>query len=255
MHYHNFLLKNYYGEPAVDIDKTITKLIESFEEIKLFVTDIKPLLLNLTDSSNVVFEGAQGTMLDIDHGTYPFVTSSNTTLSGLISGTGLNINRINYSLGITKAYTTRVGNGPFPSEQSNEIGNNLAKWGGEVGATTGRPRRCGWLDIKVLKQAIELNSINGIALTKLDVLDKFEKIKICVDYDIDNYNSYQTNNMKYIDVSGWMESTVGVTKFNELPKNAQSYIKLIEELSNKPIDLISTGPSRKDIIVLKDIFK
>tara|TARA_B100000686_G_C16806536_1_gene991283 strand:+ start:19592 stop:20848 length:1257 start_codon:yes stop_codon:yes gene_type:complete len=252
MDYHNFLLKNYYNHPIVDVEKTFESLVDNYEKIKKFVIDIKPLLLNLTNSSNVLFEGAQGAMLDIDHGTYPYVTSSNTTFAGLLSGTGINVNRINYSLGIMKAYTTRVGNGPFPSELLNEIGDNLANWGGEVGATTGRARRCGWLDIKVLKNSIELNSINGIALTKIDVLDKFEKIKICIDYDMDD--NYTARNIKFMEINGWMKSTVGVTKFNNLPKNAQKYVELIESLSERPIDLISTGPSRNDIIEIKDIF-
>ncbi|MBH44158.1 MAG: adenylosuccinate synthase [Gammaproteobacteria bacterium] len=252
MDYHNFLLKNYYNQPIVDVEKTFESLVDNYEKIKKFVIDIKPLLLNLTNSSNVLFEGAQGAMLDIDHGTYPYVTSSNTTFAGLLSGTGINVNRINYSLGIMKAYTTRVGNGPFPSELLNEIGDNLANWGGEVGATTGRARRCGWLDIKVLKNSIELNSINGIALTKIDVLDKFEKIKICIDYDMDD--NYTARNIKFMEINGWMKSTVGVTKFNNLPKNAQKYVELIESLSERPIDLISTGPSRNDIIEIKDIF-
>tara|TARA_B100001750_G_scaffold228014_1_gene222134 strand:- start:547 stop:1797 length:1251 start_codon:yes stop_codon:yes gene_type:complete len=250
MDYHNFLLENYYKQPTIDAKKTIEKLISLFNTIKSYVIDVKPLILDLTKHSNILFEGAQGTMLDIDHGTYPFVTSSNTTLSGLISGTGIGVDKINYSLGITKAYTTRVGNGPFPSELKDETGRNLAEWGGEIGATTGRARRCGWLDTKILNQAIELNNINGIALTKLDVLDKLEKIKICVDYE-----NFDVNQVDFVEIKGWKESTRGITKFSELPKNAQQYIKKIEELSNTSVDLISTGPSREDIIELKDIFK
>ncbi|MEC9206128.1 MAG: adenylosuccinate synthase [Pseudomonadota bacterium] len=249
MTYHNFLLKDYYKLPTVDIDQTIEKLSSIFETIKDCVIDVKPLILNLAKDSNVLFEGAQGTMLDIDHGTYPFVTSSNTTLSGLISGTGIGIDKINYSLGITKAYTTRVGNGPFPSELKDKTGKNLAKWGGEIGATTGRARRCGWLDIKILNEAIELNNINGIALTKLDVLDNLNNIKICIDY-----KDINSDNVTFVEMEGWKESTIGITEFSNLPKNAKLYIQKIEELSNTSVDLISTGPSRKDIIQLKNIF-
>jgi len=250
MTYHNFLLKNYYNVSTVNIDQAIEKLRSIFKTIQDYVIDVKPLILNLAKNSNVLFEGAQGTMLDIDHGTYPFVTSSNTTLSGLISGTGIGVDKINYSLGITKAYTTRVGNGPFPSELKDTTGKNLAEWGGEVGATTGRARRCGWLDIKILNQAIELNNINGIALTKLDVLDKLDNIKICIDY-----KNIESNKVTFVEMDGWNESTVGITEFSRLPKNAKLYIQKIEELSNRPIDLISTGPSRKDIIQIKNIFE
>ena len=255
MNYHNFLLKEYYKSSTISIDTVLEKLIPIFEEIRSYVCDVAPLILELNKDSNIIFEGAQGTMLDIDHGTYPFVTSSNTTMSGAISGTGIGVDKINYSLGITKAYTTRVGHGPFPTELHDQLGLDIAKWGGEVGATTGRARRCGWLDLKILKQSVELNRINGIALTKLDVLDNLEKIKICIDYGPIDYQTFNTSDMKYIEMEGWKSSTVGITNYDELPENAKKYIKTIEEISKTKVVMISTGPSRDQIIVLEDIFK
>ena len=255
MNYHNFLLKEYYKSSTISIDTALEKLIPIFEEIRSYVCDVAPLILELNKDSNIIFEGAQGTMLDIDHGTYPFVTSSNTTMSGAISGTGIGVDKINYSLGITKAYTTRVGHGPFPTELHDQLGLDIAKWGGEVGATTGRARRCGWLDLKILKQSVELNRINGIALTKLDVLDNLEKIKICLDYGPIDYETLNTSDMKYIEMEGWKSSTVGITNYDELPENAKKYIKTIEEISKTKVVMISTGPSRDQIIVLEDIFK
>lgn len=255
MNYHNFLLKEYYKSSTISIDTVVEKLIPIFEEIRSYVCNVAPLILELNKDSNIIFEGAQGTMLDIDHGTYPFVTSSNTTMSGAISGTGIGVDKINYSLGITKAYTTRVGHGPFPTELHDQLGLNIAKWGGEVGATTGRARRCGWLDLKILKQSVELNRINGIALTKLDVLDNLEKIKICIDYGPIDYQTFNTSDMKYIEMEGWKSSTVGITNYDELPENAKKYIKTIEEISKTKVVMISTGPSRDQIIVLEDIFK
>ena len=198
-----------------------------------------------------MFEGAQGTMLDVDHGTYPYVTSSNTTLSGVISGTGINMGLINYGLGITKAYSTRVGHGPFPSELNNELGERIGKIGGEVGATTGRTRRCGWLDLKVLKKAIQINNLSGIALTKIDVLDHFDKISICTNYGSINYETFEVEDLEFITLPGWESSTVGITEFNSLPKNAKAYIETIEKLTDTPIDIISTGPARNEIIQKK----
>jgi adenylosuccinate synthase len=255
MEYHNFLLKEYYKTDTVSIDSVLEKLIPIFDRIRLFVCDVIPLILDLNKKSNIIFEGAQGTMLDIDHGTYPYVTSSNTTLPGLISGTGIGVDKVDYSLGITKAYTTRVGHGPFPTELHDQLGLDIAKWGGEVGATTGRARRCGWLDLKILRQSIELNRINGIALTKLDVLDNLEKIKICIDYGEIDYETFQTSDMEYIEIDGWKTSTVGITEYEQLPTNAKKYIKTIEEISKTKIVMISTGPSRDQIISLEDIFE
>ena len=252
--YHNFLLKNYYKVDTISVYSVLDKLLPIYEKVKTHITDVIPLILEINKDSNIIFEGAQGTMLDVDHGTYPYVTSSNTTLSGLISGTGIGVDKIDYSLGITKAYTTRVGHGPFPTELHNQLGQDIAKWGGEVGATTGRARRCGWLDLKILNQSIELNRINGIALTKLDVLDNLEKIKICIDYDKIDYDTFTAPNIKYIEMDGWESSTVGITNYNELPDNAKKYIKAIEEISETKIVMISTGPSRNQIITLNDVF-
>ncbi len=251
--YHNFLLKNYYNDSEVSLDDVMSSIMPIFDKIKKYICDVTPLILDLNESSNIIFEGAQGTLLDIDHGTYPYVTSSNTTLAGLISGTGIGVDKVNYSLGITKAYTTRVGHGPFPSELTNKLGEDIAKWGGEVGATTGRARRCGWLDIKILKKSIELNRINGIALTKLDVLDKLDKIKICTSYDKLDLK-HNANDIEYIEIDGWKTSTIGATSFDELPENAKVYIKKIEELANIEVVMISTGPARDQIIIMKDIF-
>ena len=254
MEYHNFLLTEYYNAKPVSISDTMKSLSEIFNQVRQHICDIVPLVLELNKKSNIIFEGAQGIMLDIDHGTYPYVTSSNTSMAGLISGTGIGIDKVNYSLGITKAYTTRVGHGPFPSELHDEVGANLAKWGGEVGATTGRNRRCGWLDTKILKTSVQLNSINGIALTKLDVLDNLEKIKICTNYSEIDDISFKADNIEYIELDGWKSSTKGVTNLSDLPKNARKYIETIEEISDTPIVMISTGAARDEIICLKDIF-
>ena len=254
MDYHNFLLTKYYKESPISLESVLESLIPIFENIKEHICDVIPLILDLNKKSNIIFEGAQGTMLDIDHGTYPYVTSSNTTLSGLISGTGIGVDKVNYSLGITKAYTTRVGHGPFPSELHDQLGLDIAKWGGEVGATTGRARRCGWLDVKILNKSIELNRINGIALTKLDVLDNLDIIKICINYGDIDYDTFEVENLEYIELKGWKSSTVGITNYEDLPENAKVYIKTIEKLSKTPIVMISTGPARNEIICLKDIF-
>ena len=254
MEYHNFLLTEYYNAKPVSISDTMKLLSKIFNQVRQHICDIVPLVLELNKKSNIIFEGAQGIMLDIDHGTYPYVTSSNTSMAGLISGTGIGIDKVNYSLGITKAYTTRVGHGPFPSELHDEVGANLAKWGGEVGATTGRNRRCGWLDTKILKTSIQLNSINGIALTKLDVLDNLEKIKICTNYSEIDDISFKADNIEYIELDGWKSSTKGAISLSDLPKNARKYIETIEEISDTPIVMISTGAARDEIICLKDIF-
>ena len=221
MSYHNFILDKYYHQNKIDIEKAVKEMRVEYEKVRDLVSDTTNLVNDLSSNSNCIFEGAQGTMLDVDHGTYPYVTSSNTTLAGLLSGSGLNVSKLDYSLGIVKAYTTRVGHGPFPSELDNEIGRNIAKWGGEKGATTGRDRRCGWLDCKILKESVELNRINGLALTKLDVLDNLDKIKICIDYGDINYQTMTTPNVKYIEMDGWESPTVGINNFNNLPSNAK----------------------------------
>ena len=248
MEYHNFLLKDYFHESVIDINKAAYEILQKYQIIKEYIYESEEFVNNLCKAGGVVFEGAQGTMLDIDHGTFPYVTSSNTTLSGVVSGTGVNMSLIKYGLGITKAYSTRVGHGPFPSELSNEIGNKIGKIGGEIGATTGRTRRCGWLDLKVLKNSIRLNNLTGIALTKIDVLDHFKEISICVDYGLIDYETFNVEDLEFIKLPGWECSTVGIKDYNELPANAKSYIETIEKLADIPVDIISTGPAREEII-------
>ena len=248
MEYHNFLLKDYFHESIIDINKAANEILQKYQIIKEYIYESEEFVNNLCKAGGVVFEGAQGTMLDIDHGTFPYVTSSNTTLSGVVSGTGVNMSLIKYGLGITKAYSTRVGHGPFPSELSNETGNKIGKIGGEIGATTGRTRRCGWLDLKVLKNSIRLNNLTGIALTKIDVLDHFKEISICVDYGLIDYETFDVQDLEFIKLPGWECSTVGIKDYNELPANAKSYIETIEKLADIPVDIISTGPGREEII-------
>ncbi len=253
MEFHNFILEEYYKEEPIDISFVRDDILSKYKKISSFIINTDEYINRLCKSGGVVFEGAQGTMLDVDHGTYPYVTSSNTTLSGVISGTGINMGLINYGLGITKAYSTRVGHGPFPSELNNEQGEKIGKIGGEVGATTGRTRRCGWLDLKVLKKAIQINNLSGIALTKIDVLDQFDKISICTNYGSINYETFEVEDLEFITLPGWESSTVGITEFDSLPKNAKAYIETIEKLTDTPIDIISTGPARDEIIQKKNI--
>ncbi len=248
MEFHNFILKEYYKESTINFDSVRDDILSKYEQISSFIIDTDEYINQLCKSGGVVFEGAQGTMLDVDHGTYPYVTSSNTTLSGIISGTGINMGLIKYGLGITKAYSTRVGHGPFPSELNNDLGEKIGKIGGEVGATTGRARRCGWLDLKVLKKAIRINDLSGIALTKIDVLDRFDKISICTNYGSINYETFEVEDLEFITLPGWQSSTVGIREFNSLPKNAKAYIETIEKLTDIPVDIISTGPARDEII-------
>ncbi len=216
------------------------------------------------ENKRILFEGAQGILLDVDHGTYPFVTSSNTVASSAATGSGCGLNSINYILGITKAYTTRVGEGPFPTEQKNEIGNHLGEKGHEFGTVTSRKRRCGWFDGVLVKQTIKISGINGIALTKLDVLDELDEIKMCVGYELDGkeidyFPAAADSQLKlkpiYKKFEGWKSTTKGIKKFNDLPENAKNYIKTIEEFVETKISSISTSPERKDTILLIDPFK
>ncbi len=254
MNYHNFILENYFKTEGINTNLAAKELLEKYNKISKYIIDTDEYINDLCKQGGVVFEGAQGTMLDVDHGTFPYVTSSNTTLSGVVSGTGANMSLINYGLGITKAYSTRVGHGPFPSELKNDIGKKIGKIGGEIGATTGRARRCGWLDLKVLKKSIRLNNLSGIALTKIDVLDNFDEISICVDYGSINYETFEVENLEFIKLPGWRESTVGITKFDDLPKNTKAYIETIENLADTSVDIISTGPARDEIIQKINIF-
>ena len=263
--YHNFVLVNYYKEPAIDLQKTLHECMEYAALLKPMMADVTAVLHDLRRADqDIMFEGAQGSLLDIDHGTYPYVTSSNTTAGGIATGSGFGPMYLDYILGITKAYTTRVGSGPFPTELFDETGAFLAKRGHEFGATTGRARRCGWFDAIILRRAIEINSISGLCLTKLDVLDGLETIRICVGYqdehgvlidaaptDADSYLGLQP---VYEDVPGWSESTLGAKTLEELPVNARNYIARLEELVGAPIDIVSTGPDRNETIVLRHPF-
>ena len=264
LEYHNFALKNYYKVGVIDFEKTLNETLEMADQLKSMLADIPEILHGHRDAGdNIMFEGAQGSLLDIDHGTYPYVTSSNTTAGSTATGSGFGPCYLDYILGITKAYTTRVGSGPFPTELFDETGAYLAKKGHEFGATTGRPRRCGWFDAVALRRAVQINSITGLCLTKLDVMDGLETIQICIGYKgkdggtvaspIDS-ESYEALEPVYEEMSGWSESTVGIKSLDKLPANAIAYIKRIEETVGAPIDIISTGPDRVETIVLNNPF-
>ncbi|MBQ0776958.1 adenylosuccinate synthase [Halopseudomonas sp.] len=262
--YHNFALQHYYKVDPVDFQKTLDEAMGYAEWLRPLMTDVTARLHELRrESANIMFEGAQGSLLDIDHGTYPFVTSSNTTAGGTATGSGFGPLYLDYVLGITKAYTTRVGSGPFPTELFDDVGARLAERGHEFGSTTGRARRCGWFDAVILRRAMEINSISGLCLTKLDVLDGLDVIRICIGYrnedgavieaptDADSYLGLEP---VYEDVPGWSESTLGAQTLEQLPANARAYIKRIEELVGAPVDIISTGPDRNETIILRKIF-
>ncbi|MEH6559478.1 MAG: adenylosuccinate synthase [Oceanicoccus sp.] len=264
MEYHNFQLTQYYKTDAVDYQKVLDETLEMAEEIKPMIADVTGLLHDAREQGkNVLFEGAQGSLLDVDHGTYPYVTSSNTTAGGTATGSGVGPLYLDYVLGITKAYTTRVGSGPFPTELFDEVGQHLAEKGHEFGATTGRARRCGWFDAVALRQAVRINSISGICLTKLDVLDGLDTIKVCTSYqktdgspapmpyDADDYNHIVP---VYEEIPGWTESTLGAQSLDQLPAAARAYIARIEELVGAPIDIVSTGPDRVETIVVRHAF-
>ncbi|OLO04402.1 MULTISPECIES: adenylosuccinate synthase [Salinicola] len=262
--YHNFVLTRYHGEPAVDFQEVLDQAMDFAEELRPMVCDTVSLVHDIRKSGeNILFEGAQGSLLDIDHGTYPYVTSSNTTAGGTATGSGVGPLYLDYVLGITKAYTTRVGSGPFPTELFDEFGRHLAEKGHEFGATTGRARRCGWFDAVALRHAVQINSVSGICLTKLDVLDGLENIRVCVGYrskdgeTIDNpvdSEGYEAIEPLYHDLPGWSESTIGVRTIDGLPANARAYIAFLEEEVGTPIDIISTGPDRNETIVLRNPF-
>ena len=262
--YHNHILQHYYGGSPVSPAAVLDEALAHGERLLPMMADVTSLLHDYRASgAKLLFEGAQGSLLDIDHGTYPFVTSSNTTAGGTATGSGFGPLYLDYVLGITKAYTTRVGSGPFPTELFDETGLRLAERGHEFGATTGRPRRCGWFDAVALRTAVNINSVSGLCLTKLDVLDGLEEISICVGYTDDNgdtatnpIDAVDYDNLRpiYESVPGWRESTVGVQSFDALPSNARAYIKRIEALVGAPIDIISTGPDREETIILRHPF-
>jgi adenylosuccinate synthase len=257
--YHNFLLKNYYGAEPIDFSKTLDEALGYAEIVAPITADITQILQDLADAGkSILFEGAQGSFLDIDHGTYPFVTSSNTVAAAASTGTGIGPRNLDYILGIVKAYTTRVGAGPFPTELFDEDGAHLAKVGAEFGATTGRPRRCGWFDAVALRRSIINSSVSGLCVTKLDVLDELETIQICVGYTIDGesiagvpvvVDQFAECKPVYEEWSGWQDSTVGVTNYDDLPQKACDYLARIEELAGVPVDIISTGPDREQTII------
>ena len=256
---YNFLIKRHDEDQQEDLNELLDENLKQAERLKPFVGNVIAELKVFQESNKtILFEGAQGALLDYSLGTYPFVTSSNSSLGGIASGAGISATSIDYSLGICKAYTTRVGEGPFPTELNDEIGSYLAEKGGEVGASTGRPRRCGWLDAVLLSHTVYLNGINGICLTKIDVLDGLEKIKICSDYSSslsreDILESLALNDIEpqYIELEGWQEPTAGVQRFEDLNDNAINFIAKVEELCGAPIVMISTGPRREDAIIRK----
>ena len=256
---YNFLIKRHAEDQQEDLNQLLDRNLEQAERLKPFVGNVISEIKQFQeDNKTVLFEGAQGALLDYSLGTYPFVTSSNSSLGGIASGVGISPTKIDYSLGISKAYTTRVGEGPFPTElgHDNEIGRWLAKKGEEVGASTGRPRRCGWLDAVLLSHAVYLNGINGICLTKIDVLDGLETIKICVDYasSLSSEEILETMALSdaqpiYIELEGWQEPTAGISRFEDLNDAAVIFINKIEELCGVPVVMVSTGPRREDAII------
>jgi adenylosuccinate synthase len=264
LEFHNFVLRNYYKQEEVSYQKTLDETLALAPRLAPLIADVPRALYHANRAGkNLLFEGAQGSLLDIDHGTYPFVTSSNCVAGAAAAGAGIGPHHLHYVLGITKAYTTRVGGGPFPTELSDDVGERLRQRGQEFGATTGRPRRTGWFDAAALKRSIQLNGLSGLCITKLDVLDGVEAVKICVGYKLEGTFSeilpvgaeeLERCHPVYEELPGWMESTVGIRAYDALPKNARAYLKRIEELAGVPIDLISTGPDREETIVRRHPF-
>jgi len=272
MIYHNFVLTEFFKQPAVDFDVQLEKCRAYRDCLLPMLADVPHLISELNKAGqNVLFEGAQGTLLDIDQGTYPYVTSSNTTAGGAATGTGIGPCDLDYVLGITKAYATRVGGGPFPTEllydaaadTGDAIGKHLGTIGREFGATTGRQRRCGWFDAVALRRSAQINSLTGICLTKLDVLDGLEEINVCVAYSLDgerivnppmSADDYSRCQPIYETLSGWSDSTLGVQSWDGLPENAQSYIRYLQAVIGVPIDMVSTGPDRVETLIMRDPF-
>ncbi|MEE9493419.1 MAG: adenylosuccinate synthase [Gammaproteobacteria bacterium] len=264
MEYHNYALVNYFKADAVDYQQVLDEALTQAEQIAPMVEDVPGTLHRLKkDGEGIMFEGAQGALLDIDHGTYPYVTSSNTTAGGAACGSGVGPCSLDYVVGIVKAYTTRVGAGPFPTELFDDDGNHLGEKGHEFGATTGRQRRCGWLDAVALRRSLILNSVTGLCITKLDVLDGMKMLRICVAYGLNGQevdvppvgaDLFEQCEPVYIDMPGWSESTVGAKSVDDLPQAAKAYLAKIEELCETPIDIISTGPDRAETIIKKHPF-
>ncbi|MEW5009664.1 MAG: adenylosuccinate synthase [Cycloclasticus sp.] len=262
--YHNFVLENYYKADAYDFQETYDQLMQQAERIKPMLIDVADKLHNYSQQGeNILFEGAQGALLDIDHGTYPYVTSSNTTAGSSASGSGMGPCDMDYVLGITKAYTTRVGSGPFPTELNDEVGQYLGEKGHEFGATTGRERRCGWFDAVSLRRSARLNSLSGICLTKLDVMDGLKEVKICIAYKLNGElidvppigaEKYAQCEPVFETMPGWQGETAGRKSMEGFPDGALAYVKRLEELVGVPIDIISTGPERTETIILNNPF-
>jgi adenylosuccinate synthase len=264
LEYHNFALEHYFRQAPLDYQQILEQGLEQAEQMRDMVGDVTAMLHDMMAAgAAIMFEGAQGALLDIDHGTYPYVTSSTTTAGGAASGSGVGPRDIEYILGIVKAYTTRVGAGPFPTELDDACGQHMGERGHEFGATTGRKRRCGWLDLVALKRSLNINSVSGLCITKLDVLDGLDTIKLAVAYryrgeevtippaGADNFEACEPI---YIEMPGWQESTVGLKDWDQLPATAIDYLRKIEELCGVPIDIVSTGPDRAETIVLRHPF-
>ena len=272
MTYHNFVLTEFFKQPAVDFDAQLEKCRAYRDCLLPMLVDVPHLISEMNKAGqNVLFEGAQGTLLDIDQGTYPYVTSSNTTAGGAATGTGIGPCDLDYVLGITKAYATRVGGGPFPTEllydaaadAGDAIGKHLGTAGREFGATTGRQRRCGWFDAVALRRSAQINSLTGICLTKLDVLDGLEEINVCVAYSLDgerivnppmSADDYSRCQPIYETLPGWSDSTLGVQRWEDLPINARRYITYLQEVVGVPVDMVSTGPDRVETLIMRDPF-
>ncbi len=262
--YHNFVLQHWFKASPVDAAAVLDEALSFGEYVRPLVEDISSVLHELHRAGKrVLFEGAQGSLLDIDHGTYPYVTSSNTTVGGALAGTGVGLGDVDYALGIAKAYATRVGGGPFPTELDDATGALLRQRGNEFGATTGRPRRCGWMDLVALKRAVQINGLSGLAITKLDVLDGLPSIKVCVAYEYRGKRrelapldaaGWAECKPVYLEFPGWQESTGGVREFGKLPAAARAYLRAVEELAECPLALVATGADRDDTIVLRDPF-
>jgi adenylosuccinate synthase len=262
--YHNFVLQNYFKEEPVDFQQTLDALLGYAEIVRPMVADVTELLrLQLKRGDNILFEGAQGALLDVDHGTYPYVTSSNTTAGGAATGSGVGPRYLDYVLGIVKAYATRVGSGPFPTEQENDIGQHIRDKGAEYGTVTKRPRRCGWFDAVAARRSIFNNSVTGLCVTKLDVLDELDVIRICVGYQVNGKavevppigaEGFDKIEPIYEDLPGWKSNTFGVSRYEDLPLNARNYLKRVEQVTGAEISIISTGPDRDHTMVLHNPF-
>jgi adenylosuccinate synthase len=264
MDYHNFVLTKWLKAEPLDYQQVLDEALGYSEYLRPMIDDVATVLHDARAAGqNILYEGAQGALLDVDHGTYPFVTSSNTTIGGALAGTGVGACDIDYVLGICKAYATRVGSGPFPTELDDAMGEALRKRGDEFGASTGRPRRCGWIDLVALKRAVQINAISGLAITKLDVLDGLPSIKVCIAYEYRgkrrelaplDADGWAECKPVYLEFPGWEEPTSGVREWNKLPAAARAYLRAVEELSGCPLAIVATGADRDDTIVLDDPF-